>query len=183
MGALALTGQPAKRAPFEPMPPGVEHAAVRRSRRPERAVDTDTAAVFLEPLIVAGGVVVPPEGYLAGLGRSPPNAGPCSCSTKCRPAIGRTGWFYAHQAVGIVPDVITLAKGLGGGCRSARASRPERPRTCRPGKHGTTFGGNPVCAAAALAVLQTIAEDDLISRADSLGKSMSAGIEALGNIR
>jgi len=96
--------------------------------------------------------------------------------------IGRTGWFYAHQAVGIVPDVMTLAKGLGGGLPiGAVVATGRAAELLGLGKHGSTFGGNPVCAAAALAVLRTVAEDDLVSHADRLGKSIAGGIEDLAH--
>ncbi|MFD7010702.1 acetylornithine transaminase [Rhodococcus jostii] len=182
MGALALTGQAAKRAPFEPMPPGVEHVPYGDLDALDRAVDADTAAVFLEPMMGEGGVVVPPEGYLAGARQITADRGALLVLDEVQTGIGRTGWFYAHQAVGIVPDVMTLAKGLGGGMPiGACIATGATADLFGPGKHGTTFGGNPVCASAALAVLRTIAEDDLISRADTLGKSLSAGIEGLGH--
>ena len=182
MGALALTGQAAKRAPFEPMPPGVEHVPYGDLDALDRAVDADTAAVFLEPMMGEGGVVVPPEGYLAGARQITADRGALLVLDEVQTGVGRTGWFYAHQAVGIVPDVMTLAKGLGGGMPiGACIATGATADLFGPGKHGTTFGGNPVCAAAALAVLRTIAEDDLISRADTLGKTLSAGIEGLGH--
>jgi acetylornithine/N-succinyldiaminopimelate aminotransferase len=182
MGALALTGQAAKRAPFEPMPPGVEHVPYGDLDALDRAVDADTAAVFLEPMMGEGGVVVPPEGYLVGARQITADRGALLVLDEVQTGVGRTGWFYAHQAVGIVPDVMTLAKGLGGGMPiGACIATGATADLFGPGKHGTTFGGNPVCAAAALAVLRTIAEDDLISRADTLGKTLSAGIEGLGH--
>ncbi|MEN0136326.1 MAG: acetylornithine transaminase [Rhodococcus sp. (in: high G+C Gram-positive bacteria)] len=182
MGALALTGQAAKRAPFEPMPPGVVHVPYGDLDALDRAVDADTAAVFLEPMMGEGGVVVPPEGYLAGARQITADRGALLVLDEVQTGIGRTGWFYAHQAVGIVPDVMTLAKGLGGGMPiGACIATGATADLFGPGKHGTTFGGNPVCASAALAVLRTIAEDDLISRADTLGKALSAGIEGLGH--
>ena len=182
MGALALTGQAAKRTPFEPMPPGVEHVPYGDLDALDKAVDADTAAVFLEPMMGEGGVVVPPEGYLAGARQITADRGALLVLDEVQTGIGRTGWFYTHQAVGIVPDVMTLAKGLGGGMPiGACIATGATADLFGPGKHGTTFGGNPVCAAAALAVLRTIAEDDLISRADTLGKSLSAGIEGLGH--
>ncbi|MFF2114483.1 aspartate aminotransferase family protein [Rhodococcus sp. ACS1] len=182
MGALALTGQAAKRAPFEPMPPGVMHVPYGDLDALDKAVDADTAAVFLEPMMGEGGVVVPPEGYLAGARQITADRGALLVLDEVQTGIGRTGWFYAHQAVGIVPDVMTLAKGLGGGMPiGACIATGATADLFGPGKHGTTFGGNPVCASAALAVLRTIAEDDLISRADTLGKTLSAGIEGLGH--
>ncbi|CAM3138417.1 acetylornithine transaminase [Prescottella defluvii] len=182
MGALALTGQPDKRAPFEPMPPGVEHVPYGDLEALDRVVDEDTAAVFLEPIMGEGGVVVPPEGYLAGARKITADRGALLILDEVQTGIGRTGWFYAHQAAGIVPDVMTLAKGLGGGMPiGACIATGAAAELFGPGKHGTTFGGNPVCASAALAVLQTIAAEDLLSHADNLGKTISAGIEGLGH--
>ncbi|AVP68835.1 acetylornithine transaminase [Prescottella equi] len=182
MGALALTGQPDKRAPFEPMPPGVEHIPYGDLEALDRAVDEDTAAVFLEPIMGEGGVVVPPEGYLAGARKITAERGALLVLDEVQTGIGRTGWFYAHQASGIVPDVMTLAKGLGGGMPiGACIATGAAAELFGPGKHGTTFGGNPVCAAAALAVLKTIAADDLLTRADMIGKVLSTGIEGLGH--
>ncbi|MFY2789953.1 acetylornithine transaminase [Rhodococcus sp. MALMAid1271] len=180
MGALALTGQPDKRTPFEPMPAGVRHVPYGDVAALEAAVDSDTAAVFLEPIMGEGGVVVPPEGYLLAAREITTKHGALLVLDEVQTGIGRTGWFYAHQAVGIVPDVITLAKGLGGGLPiGACIGIGAAGELLHPGKHGTTFGGNPVCAAAALAVLRTIADEDLLSHADSVGKSIAHSIESL----
>lgn len=182
MGALALTGQPAKRAPFEPMPPGVVHIPYGDVAALEAAVDEDTAAVFLEPIMGEGGVVVPPEGFLVAAREITARHGALLILDEVQTGIGRTGWFYAHQAAGITPDVMTLAKGLGGGLPiGACIATGAAAELLTPGKHGTTFGGNPVCAAAALAVLRTVADRDLISHADSLGKTIIDGIEGLGH--
>lgn len=180
MGALALTGQPDKRAPVEPMPAGVHHVPYGDVEALEAVVDTDTAAVFLEPIMGESGVVVPPDGYLLAAREITARHGALLILDEVQTGIGRTGWFYAHQAVGIVPDVITLAKGLGGGLPiGACIGIGEAASLLHPGKHGTTFGGNPVCASAALAVLRTLAEDDLISHADRLGKIIAHSIEGL----
>ncbi|WP_206488661.1 acetylornithine transaminase [Rhodococcus sp. KRD162] len=180
MGALALTGQPDKRTPFEPMPAGVQHVPYGDVAALEAAVDSDTAAVFLEPIMGEGGVVVPPEGYLLAAREITAKHGALLVLDEVQTGIGRTGCFYAHQAVGIVPDVITLAKGLGGGLPiGACIGIGAAGELLHPGKHGTTFGGNPVCAAAALAVLRTIADEDLLSHADSVGKSIAHSIESL----
>lgn len=178
MGALALTGQPDKRAPFEPMPAGVQHVPFGDVAALEAAVDSDTAAVFLEPILGESGVVVPPEGYLLAAREITARHGALLILDEVQTGIGRTGWFYAHQAVGIVPDVITLAKGLGGGLPiGACVGIGEAATLLHPGKHGTTFGGNPVCAAAALAVLRTVADEGLVSHADRLGKVIAHAIE------
>ena len=180
MGALALTGQPDKRIPFEPMPAGVHHVPYGDVAALEAAVDSDSAAVFLEPIMGEGGVVVPPEGYLLAAREITAKHGALLVLDEVQTGIGRTGWFYAHQSVGIVPDVITLAKGLGGGLPiGACIGIGAAGELLHPGKHGTTFGGNPVCAAAALAVLRTIADEDLLSHADSIGKTIAHSIENL----
>ncbi len=182
MGALAMTGQPAKRAPFEPMPAGVEFVPYGDVAALDAAVDSDTAAVILEPIMGESGVVVPPDGYLAAARRITAERGALLMLDEVQTGIARTGWFYAHQAAGIVPDVMTLAKGLGGGMPiGAVVATGATADLFGPGLHGTTFGGNPVCAAAALAVLRTIEQDDLVSHVDSVGKTIAAGIEALGH--
>ncbi|GAA5076093.1 acetylornithine transaminase [Nocardia iowensis] len=180
MGALALTGQAAKRAPFEPMPPGVVHVPYGDAAALEAVVDQDTAAVFLEPMMGESGVVVPPFDYLAKAREITARHGALLVLDEVQTGIGRTGKFYAHQAVGIVPDVITLAKGLGGGLPiGAVLATGQAAELLTPGLHGTTFGGNPVCAAAALAVLRTIDEQDLLAHVESVGKRLSDGIELL----
>ncbi|OZD61068.1 aspartate aminotransferase family protein [Rhodococcus sp. 05-340-1] len=182
MGALALTGQPDKRTPFEPMPAGVHHVPYGDVAALEAVVDSDTAAVFLEPIMGEGGVVVPPEGYLLAAREITAKHGALLVLDEVQTGIGRTGWFYAHQSVGIVPDIITLAKGLGGGLPiGACIGIGAAGELLHPGKHGTTFGGNPVCAAAALAVLRTIADEDLLSHADSIGKTIAHSIEGLNH--
>lgn len=180
MGALALTGQPAKRAPFEPMPPGVVHVPYGDAAALEAVVDSDTAAVFLEPMMGESGVVVPPHDYLARAREITSRAGALLILDEVQTGIGRTGTFFAHQAAGIVPDAITLAKGLGGGLPiGAVLAQGRAAELLTPGLHGTTFGGNPVCAAAALAVLRTIDNDDLLSHVERIGKKLSDGIALL----
>lgn len=115
MGALALTGQASKREPFAPMPPGVVHVPYGDAAALEAVVDDDTAAVFLEPMMGESGVVVPPLDYLVKAREVTARHGTLLILDEVQTGIGRTGKFYAHQSCGIVPDVITLAKGLGGG--------------------------------------------------------------------
>ena len=182
MGALAMTGQPEKRAPFEPMPAGVSFVPFGDVAALEAAVDEDTAAVILEPIQGEYGVVVPPAGYLAAAREVTARHGALLILDEVQTGIGRTGWHYAHQADGVVPDVITLAKGLGGGLPiGACIAVGPAAALFGPGHHGTTFGGNPACAAAALAVLRTIGEQDLLSHVSALGKTITADIEALGH--
>lgn len=182
MGSLALTGQPAKQAPFEPLPGNVTHVPYGDAEALAAAVDSDTAAVFLEPIMGEGGVVVPPAGYLAQARDITTRNGALLVLDEVQTGVGRTGAFYAHQHDGITPDIVTLAKGLGGGlpigaCLAIGAAGD----LLTPGLHGSTFGGNPVCTAAALAVLKALADGDLIARAGVLGKTLSHGIEELGH--
>lgn len=182
MGSLALTGQPAKQAPFEPLPGNVTHVPYGDVEALAAAVDSDTAAVFLEPIMGEGGVVVPPAGYLAQARDITTRNGALLVLDEVQTGVGRTGAFYAHQHDGITPDIVTLAKGLGGGlpigaCLAIGAAGD----LLTPGLHGSTFGGNPVCTAAALAVLKALADGDLIARAGVLGKTLSHGIEELGH--
>ncbi|MEU1431961.1 acetylornithine transaminase [Nocardia sp. NPDC005746] len=182
MGALALTGQPSKREPFEPMPAGVVHVPYGDALALAAAVDQDTAAVFIEPIMGESGVVVPPADYLAKARAITKDQGALLILDEVQTGIGRTGAFYAHQAAGIVPDVITLAKGLGGGLPiGAVLAQGPAADLLQPGMHGTTFGGNPVCAAAALAVLRTIDEEGLLSHVEKVGKILVDGIEHLGH--
>jgi acetylornithine/N-succinyldiaminopimelate aminotransferase len=180
MGALALTGQPAKREPFEPMPPGVSHIPFGDVAALEAAVTEDTAAVFLEPILGEAGVIVPPEGYLRAAREITAAKGALLVLDEVQTGIGRTGAWFAHQPLGIVPDVVTLAKGLGGGLPiGACIGIGDAGALLEPGQHGTTFGGNPVSCAAALAVLGTIANDGLLEHVTQLGKEISTAIEEM----
>lgn len=182
MGALALTGQPAKQQPFAPLPGDVRHVAYGDAEALAAAVEDDTAAVFLEPIMGEGGVVVPPAGYLRAAREITDRHGALLVVDEVQTGVGRTGAFYAHQHEGITPDVVTLAKGLGGGLPiGACLAVGPAAELMTPGLHGSTFGGNPVCAAAGLAVLRVLREDTLIERAGVLGARLADGIEALGH--
>jgi acetylornithine/N-succinyldiaminopimelate aminotransferase len=182
MGSLALTGQPAKQAPFAPLPGDVIHVPFGDVDALRAAVGPDTAAVFLEPIMGEGGVVDPPAGYLVAAREITAAHGALLVVDEVQTGVGRTGAFFAHQHDGITPDVVTLAKGLGGGLPiGACLAVGDTAELLTPGLHGSTFGGNPVCTAAALAVLRVLADEHLIDRADVLGKTISHGVEALGH--
>lgn len=182
MGSLALTGQPSKQAPFAPLPGDVTHVPYGDTDALAAAVDDATAAVFLEPIMGESGVVVPPEGYLAAARDITARHGALLVLDEVQTGMGRTGTFFAHQHDGITPDVVTLAKGLGGGLPiGACLAVGPAADLMTPGLHGSTFGGNPICAAAALAVLRVLAEQNLIRHAEVLGKSLRHGIEALAH--
>src|SRR5690606_31368400 len=162
------------------MPPGVVHVPYGDAAMLERAVDSDTAAVFLEPMLGESGVVVPPLDYLVRAREITARHGALLILDEVQTGIGRTGKMYAHQAFGITPDVMTLAKGLGAGLPiGAVLATGHAADLFTPGMHGTTFGGNPVSAAAALAALRTIAEDGLLDHVESVGKRLSDGIAVL----
>jgi len=182
MGALALTGQPAKQAPFEPLPGEVTHVPYGDADALAAAVGDDTAAVFLEPIMGEGGVVVPPEGYLVTARDITARHGALLVLDEVQTGMGRTGAFFAHQHHGITPDVVTMAKGLGGGLPiGACLAVGPAADLLTPGLHGSTFGGNPICTAAALAVLRVLAAEDLVRHAEVLGKAVRHGIETLGH--
>ncbi|ORV94570.1 acetylornithine aminotransferase [Mycobacterium interjectum] len=182
MGSLALTGQPSKRAPFEPLPGYVTHVPYGDVDALTAAVDDATAAVFLEPIMGESGVVVPPEGYLAAARDITVRHGALLVLDEVQTGMGRTGAFFAHQHDGITPDVVTMAKGLGGGLPiGACLAVGPAAELLTPGLHGSTFGGNPICTAAALAVLRTIQAEGLVRHAEVLGKSVRHGIETLGH--
>jgi acetylornithine aminotransferase len=182
MGALTLTGQESKRAPFQPLVPGVEHVPFGDTAALESIVGGETAAVFVEPVLGEGGVVPAPDGYLQAAREITAKAGALLVLDEVQTGIGRLGSWFAFQQAGITPDVITLAKGLGGGLPlGACIAIGPAADLLAPGQHGTTFGGNPVACAAGLAVLRTIAADGLCEHAAAMGKEIVAGVEQLGH--
>ncbi|WP_116950566.1 acetylornithine transaminase [Jiangella endophytica] len=182
MGALALTGKPAIRQPFEPLPAGVTFVPYGDAEALAAAVDGDTAAVFLEPVQGEGGVVPAPAGYLAAAREITERAGTLLVVDEIQTGIGRCGDWFAHTAEGIVPDVVTVAKGLGGGFPiGACIGLGRAADLLGPGAHGTTFGGNPVASAAGLAVLHAVERDGLLDNARAVGAHLRAEVLALGH--
>ncbi|HEV2781871.1 MAG TPA: acetylornithine transaminase [Actinophytocola sp.] len=182
MGALTLTGQPPKREPFQPLLPDVEHVPYGDPAALESAVDGQTAAVFLEPVLGEGGVRPAPDGYLRAARELTSRHGALLVLDEVQTGIGRTGSWFAFQQEGITPDVFTLAKGLGGGLPiGACIGAGPAADLFQPGQHGTTFGGNPISCAAGLAVLRTIAADGLCEHAAAMGKEIVAGVEELNH--
>lgn len=160
MGSLALTGQPAKRKPFEPLPSGVEFYPYGDIDYLTALVETnpsDTAAIFLEPVQGETGVIPAPAGFLTAVRELCDAHGILMVVDEVQTGVGRTGDFFAFQHEGVLPDVITMAKGLGAGIPiGATLARGRAATLFEPGAHGTTFGGNPVACAAATAVLGII---------------------------
>ena len=182
MGSLAMTGKDSIRVPFGPFGVDVRFVPYGDTAALTEAVGADCAAVFLEPTLGEGGVVPPPPGYLKAARAACDQAGALLVLDEIQSGIGRTGVWFAHQAEGVMPDVLTLAKGLGGGlpigaCIGLGAMGTGLSR----GEHGSTFGGNPVACAAALAVLDTIEKDGLLASVTQVGGQLRADIEATGH--
>jgi acetylornithine aminotransferase len=182
MGSLALTGKESIRAPFGPFGPTVRFVPYGDAGALRAAVGSDVAAVFLEPGLGESGVVPAPEGYLLAARQACDEAGALLVLDEIQSGIGRTGAWFAHQAAGVRPDVLTLAKGLGGGlpigmCVGLGAAGTGFAR----GDHGSTFGGNPVACAAALAVLDTIERDGLLAHVTAVGEHLAAGLSQTGH--
>jgi acetylornithine/N-succinyldiaminopimelate aminotransferase len=182
MGALALTGKSSIRVPFGPFGVDVRFVAYGDAAALRSATGPDCAAVFLEPCLGEGGVVPAPAGYLRAARDACDEAGALLVIDEIQRGIGRAGTWFAHQAEGVLPDVLTLAKGLGGGLPiGACIGLGAAGKALRQGDHGSTFGGNPVACAAALAVLETIAADGLLASAASVGERLAAGLAGLSH--
>jgi len=178
MGALALTSKAGYREPFEPLPGHVTFVPYGDTVALAEAVTDETAAVVLEPIQGEAGVVEPPPGYLAAARAITREHGTLLWLDEVQTGIGRTGsWLCAAADPEVSPDVVTLAKGLGGGLPiGACVGIGPAADLLQPGHHGTTFGGNPVACAAALAVLETIVDEGLLERAAILGDQLRAGV-------
>jgi acetylornithine/N-succinyldiaminopimelate aminotransferase len=183
MGALALTAKEAYREPFEPLPGGVTFVPYGDADALAAAVTDETAAVILEPLQGEAGVVAPPLDYLAKAREITRAHGTLLWLDEIQTGVGRTGAWYAHQNPAVadpmegVADIVTVAKGLAGGFPiGACLATGDAADLLQPGNHGTTFGGNPVASAAALAVLDTIEKDGLLEHATEVGQRLRDGL-------
>jgi acetylornithine aminotransferase len=182
MGALAVTGKAQIREPFGPFGVAVTFVPYGDAAALRAAVTGACAAVFLEPALGEGGVVPSPDGYLRAAREACDATGAVLVLDEIQSGIGRTGTWFAHQREGIKPDVITLAKGLGGGLPIGACIGLGRfGAALGKGDHGSTFGGNPVACAAALAVLDTIERDGLLARAGETGEVLRSGIAAISH--
>lgn len=182
MGSLALTGKPSIRDKFAPFGIEVRFVPYGDEGALQAATGPDCAAVFIEPCQGEAGVVPAPEGYLRAARAACDAAGALLVIDEIQSGIGRAGSWFAHQADGVVPDVLTLAKGLGGGLPiGACIGLGALGGAFSKGDHGGTFCGNPVACAAALAVLDTIGKEGLIEHAAAVGEQLSAGIAAISH--
>ena len=180
-GALSATGQPSKQAAFQPVVPDFVHVAYGDIDAMRRALSDPVAAVLLEPIQGEGGVVVPPDGYLAAVRALCDEVGALLILDEIQTGLGRTGYWLAAEHDGVDADVVCLAKALGGGLPiGACLARPSVARAFEPGDHASTFGGGPVQSAAALATLDVIANEHLLARSTEAGARLGAGLEGLG---
>lgn len=180
MGAVTLTGKKAYWEGFGPMVPGVSHVDYGDLDAMRRRVNDRTAAIVIEPVQGEGGVLPAPPGYLRGLRELCDERGALLLVDEIQTGVGRTGRFLAVQHEGVVPDIVTLAKGLGGGVPiGAFVVRDALTEALPAGSHGSTFGGNPFAAAVALAVLETLDRDDMLARVTRVGAHLLRGLNAL----
>lgn len=180
LATLTATGQEKYRHGFEPLMPGFKHVPYNDLRAVERALDSRTAAVLVEPIQGEGGVNVPDDGYLPGLRKLCDEAGALLILDEVQTGMGRTGALWAYQHSGVEPDIMTLAKALANGIPiGAMVARDPVARALTAGSHASTFGGTPFVASVALATLTTLLEEKLPERAARMGRHLTAGLLAL----
>ena len=173
MGALSLTGQPSKREPFLPLINGVKHVPFGDIDAMRKAISKKTAMVIIEPIMGEAGVIVPPADYLQDLRNLCDKNGTLLVIDAVQTGMGRTGDWFGYEYSGITPDVITLAKGLGGGLPlGAMIALGKAAELFQPGDHGSTFGGNPVTTAAGLAAIEFIESQDILSKVQKQGEHL-----------
>ncbi len=180
LGTVAATGQEKVRKGFEPTMPGFTYVAYGDLAAMEQAMTEQTCAVLVEPIQGEGGIVVPPAGYLAGLRQMCDQRDVLLMFDEVQTGIGHTGYYFGYQHEGVVPDVMTLAKGLAGGMPiGVMMAKPHIAEALGPGTHGSTFGGNPVSCSAALAVLRTIEDEHLLDHVQEVGAYFLDGLRRL----
>jgi len=183
MGAISLTGQPSKRNPFKPLIKNIKHVTFGDITQMRKAVNSKTAMVIVEPIMGEAGVIVPPLGYLKQLRDLCNELGVLLVFDCVQTGMGRTGTWFGYEDEKIRPDVITLAKGLGGGLPlGAMISLGSATPQFSPGEHGTTFGGNPVAAAAGLAAIGVIEKSRLMTSAKSFEKRLKIKLGAIRGV-
>jgi acetylornithine aminotransferase len=183
MGALSLTGQPSKRNPFKPLIKGIKHVPFGDSSAMKRAITKKTAMVIVEPIMGEAGVIVPPADYLKSLRQYCDNNGALLVFDCVQTGMGRTGDWFGYEYSGIKPDVITLAKGLGGGLPlGAMIAFGSASKLFEAGDHGSTFGGNPVATAAALAVISSIEKEKILAHVDEVGAFLLAELALIEGV-
>jgi acetylornithine aminotransferase len=183
MGALSLTGQPSKRNPFKPLLKGIKHVPFGDSSEMKRAITKKTAMVIVEPIMGEAGVIVPPSDYLKNLRKYCDDNGALLVFDCVQTGMGRTGDWFGYEYSGIKPDVITLAKGLGGGLPlGAMIALGPASKLFAAGDHGSTFGGNPVATAAGLAVIASIEKEKILKHVDEVGEFLLAELALIPGV-
>ncbi len=184
MGALSLTGQPSKRDPFKPLIKGITHVPYGDMGAMLKKVNKKTAMVIIEPVMGEAGVIVPPHGYLQALRELCDETGALLVLDCVQTGMGRTGDWFGYEYSGIKPDVITLAKGLGGGLPlGAMIALGGAAELFQPGDHGSTFGGNPIATAAAIAVIDTLESKKILERVSSVGVDLMADLALIDGVK
>ena len=178
-GGLSATAQPVLQEGFGPMLGGFVHAPFGDLEKAKKLVGPRTAAILVEPIQGEGGVNVAPEGFLQGLRELCNEVGALLIFDEVQTGAGRTGHLYAYQGVGVVPDVLTSAKGLGGGVPVGAMMAKEECAVLGPGSHGSTFGGNPLAMAAVRAVLGVVNDPDFLEEVRFKGKILKNALEVL----
>ena len=184
MGALSLTGQPSKREPFLPLIKGVKHVPYSDIDAMRKAVSRKTAMVIIEPIMGEAGVIVPPADYLQELRVLCDKNGALLVIDAVQTGMGRTGDWFGYEYSGITPDVITLAKGLGGGLPlGAMIALGKAADLFQPGDHGSTFGGNPVTTAAGLAAINFIEAQEILSKVEKQGAHLTQELALIPGVK
>jgi len=180
LAAIAATAQPKYHAGFYPLPPGFVHAPYDDVDALAKLIDGETCAVMVEPIQGEGGVNVPSDGYLPALRKLCDERGILLILDEVQTGVGRTGKWFGHQHWGIEPDIMTLAKALGGGLAiGAMVAKPQIAASLVPGTHASTFGGNPVACAGAIATIEAIEEEGLLENAARIGRQIKARMNAV----
>ena len=183
-GALSITGQESKRKPFEPLLPKVKFVEYGNIKKMRRAISKRTAMVILEPIQGENGVVVPPDGYLKEVEALCRKKGALFAIDAVQTGVGRTGEWFGYELEDVHPDIVTLAKGLGGGLPlGAMITMGERVPSFKPGEHGSTFGGNPISCAAANAAVDFIEEKDILDDVRVAGEYIKDQISDLPGVQ
>jgi acetylornithine/N-succinyldiaminopimelate aminotransferase len=184
MGALSLTGQPSKRNPFKPLIRGIKHVPFGDSIAMKRAINKRTAMVIVEPIMGEAGVIVPPVDYLKNLRQYCDDNGALLVLDCVQTGMGRTGDWFGYEYSGIKPDVITLAKGLGGGLPlGAMIALGKASHLFEAGDHGSTFGGNPIATAAALAVIKSIEKEKILNNVNAISEYLLTEIALIEGVQ
>ena len=179
MANVSATGQPHYQELFQPIPPGFKHVSFGDIEELKGAVTDQTVAVMLEPVQAEGGVNIPPEGYLENVREFCDAEGLLLIFDEVQTGIGRLGTLFGYESFGVEPDIMTLAKGLGGGVPIGAFMAKDAACAFQPGDHGSTFGGNALTCAAGYASTKYVIENELPANAKAMGERMSAGLSAI----